>query len=92
MRVRKKPVEVQAWQWYAWPDPRNLTYRGPSVCGMRVCGMVDSGLGKTHVHTTEGPLGVSNGDWIIQGVNGEVNPCKPDVFEKTYEIIEKEPA
>ena len=31
---------------------------------------------------------VSNNDYIIQGVNGELYPCKPDIFEKTYERID----
>lgn len=35
-------------------------------------------------HTLEGPLNVSPGDWIIQGVQGEYHPCKPDVFAASY--------
>lgn len=37
------------------------------------------------VHTLEGPLYASVGDYIITGVNGEQYPCKPDIFAKTYE-------
>lgn len=40
------------------------------------------------VKTLEGPLHASVGDWIITGVRGEQYPCKPDVFEKTYERVE----
>jgi len=40
------------------------------------------------IQTLEGPLTAKPGDWIITGVNGEQYPCKPDVFEKTYEPIE----
>lgn len=40
------------------------------------------------IHTLEGPLTVSNGDWVIKGVNGEFNSCKPDIFETTYEPAE----
>ena len=40
------------------------------------------------IKTLEGLMHVSDGDWIIKGVNGEFYPCKPDIFEKTYEIIE----
>lgn len=46
------------------------------------------------VNTLEGKLGVSPGDWIIRGVKGELYPCKPDIFEMTYEAIagdEQEP-
>jgi len=37
--------------------------------------------------TLEGPLNVSDGDFLICGVNKEVYPCKPDIFEKTYEPV-----
>src|SRR4051812_26611298 len=37
-----------------------------------------------HIETLEGRLNVSEGDWIIKGVNGEFYPCKPDIFAKTY--------
>ena len=39
------------------------------------------------IHTLEGDMIASPGDWIITGVNGEKYPCKPDIFEKTYEKI-----
>lgn len=39
------------------------------------------------VQTLEGPLLARPGDWIITGVNGEQYPCKPDIFEKTYEMV-----
>ncbi|WP_287716625.1 hypothetical protein [Microcystis sp. M31BS1] len=32
----------------------------------------------------------STNDWIIRGVNGELYPCKPDIFEKTYELVKDE--
>lgn len=40
------------------------------------------------IKTLEGIMIVSNGDYIIKGVNGEFYPCKPEIFEKTYEIID----
>ena len=39
------------------------------------------------INTLEGTMRAENGDFIIQGVNGEVYPCKPDIFEKTYEPV-----
>lgn len=39
------------------------------------------------IQTLEGPLHASVGDWIITGIRGEQYPCKPDVFEKTYEPV-----
>lgn len=43
---------------------------------------------KEIIHTLEGDMIASPGDWIITGVNGEKYPCKPDIFEKTYEKID----
>ena len=40
--------------------------------------------------TMEGKMHASIGDWIITGVHGEQYPCKPDIFEKTYERVEEE--
>ena len=39
------------------------------------------------IHTLEGDMKASVGDYIITGVNGEQYPCKPDIFEKTYEPV-----
>lgn len=39
------------------------------------------------IHTLEGDMKASIGDYIITGVNGEQYPCKPDIFEKTYEAL-----
>ena len=39
------------------------------------------------IHTLEGDMKASIGDYIITGVNGEKYPCKPDIFEKTYEAV-----
>jgi hypothetical protein len=39
------------------------------------------------INTLEGKMKANFGDWIIKGVNGEFYPCKPDVFEKTYELV-----
>lgn len=40
------------------------------------------------IHTLEGDMIASKGDYIITGVDGEQYPCKPDIFEKTYEPVE----
>lgn len=39
------------------------------------------------IQTLEGPLRAAPGDWIITGIRGEQYPCKPDIFEKTYEPV-----
>ena len=44
--------------------------------------------GEMYIKTLEGDHHASVGDYIIRGVNGELYPCKPDIFEKTYDIVE----
>ena len=39
------------------------------------------------IHTLEGVMHADYGDYVIQGVSGEIYPCKPDIFEKTYEMV-----
>ncbi len=41
-----------------------------------------------YIETLEGQMTASVGDFIIKGVNGEFYPCKPEIFEKTYEFVE----
>jgi hypothetical protein len=43
--------------------------------------------GVPYIHTLEGDMKISKGDYIITGVNGERYPCKPDIFLKTYERV-----
>lgn len=43
---------------------------------------------RVFIHTLEGDMIVSPGDYVIKGVKGEFYPCKPDIFEQTYEPIE----
>jgi hypothetical protein len=43
--------------------------------------------GGIEISTLEGVMKANFGDWIIKGVNGEFYPCKPDIFEKTYEEL-----
>ena len=74
-KFRKKPVVIEAVQWFLGTHPA-------------VCEKADApGIAECHIHTLEGPLRIDVGDWIIKGVNGEYYPCKPDIFEKTYEAV-----
>jgi len=74
-KFRKKPVVIEAVQWFKMGDH-------PEVKSGKI-------TGRTFIETLEGDLHVSVGDWIITGVNGEHYPCKPDIFEKTYEPAER---
>jgi len=81
-KFRKKPVVIEAVQWFNQGDV-DVVEVVPSyldqVTNRQVCGWVK---------TLEGGHIVSPGDWIITGVNGENYPCKPDIFDKTYESVE----
>ncbi|HEX7349126.1 MAG TPA: hypothetical protein VF264_05720 [Rhodanobacteraceae bacterium] len=76
-KYRKKPVEVEALQFVAGVRPplKGVRYYGPESLGGECC----------YVDTPEGKMRAAPGDWIIRGVNGELYPCGPDVFAKTYE-------
>lgn len=92
MKVRKKPVEVEAVLW----DGMNLLEVKDFVREKLQYDICDSarkagmGVPKTtmQINTLEGAMQVSKGDYIIKGVNGEFYPCKPDIFHKTYEILD----
>jgi hypothetical protein len=74
---RKRPVVVKAFQWFA---------RDGAVGPVRVDPYREVGMRPWYVvDTKEGPLVVSDGDWIITGIKGEHYPCKPDIFALTYE-------
>jgi len=78
-KFRKKPVVIEATQWFKQGDhPAVTTFRNP-ITGrlMRTNGWID---------TLEGGHIVTPGDWIITGVKGEHYPCKPEIFEMTYEL------
>ncbi len=65
-------------------------YRHPRIDGQSMCKKCNI---KMHYHgwvdTLEGGHIVCPGDWIITGVKGEFYPCKPDIFEQTYELVKK---
>jgi hypothetical protein len=90
-KYRKKPVVIEAMQvlddienhrairrWAAanvgegHEIPVSITAFGPEMV----------------IHTLEGDMRADLGDWIIRGVQGEFYPCKPDIFEATYEPAE----
>lgn len=74
---RKKPVVIKAWQYFVGNElPSELKIRDDIV-------MIEDLL---FIKTLEGLMSVSDGDYIIIGVNGEAYPCKPDIFDKTYEV------
>ena len=83
MKFRKKPVVIEAVQWKGGNEEEIGMFAGQKVSCAR-----EYGNFILLVHTLEGTLKADRGDWIIKGVKGEFYPCKPDVFEQTYEIVE----
>jgi hypothetical protein len=76
-RYRKRPIVIEAVQ-YDGSFP--LDFLGDT----EQVPMVD---GRFTIETLEGTMTASVGDWIIRGVQGELYPCKPDIFEETYEPV-----
>ncbi len=95
-RFRKKPVVIEAFQLTEetrasnenWPEWANRAWNlGHHDEGALYCeeGVPD---GPLFIFTKEGVMCVNFGDWIIRGVQGELYPCKPDIFAATYERVD----
>lgn len=84
MQYRKKPIEIEAFQWtgdeYQLEDP-------VWIVDLIEEGKVTINYPNMFIETLEGTMKANAGDYIIRGVKGEVYPCKPDIFEATYELI-----
>lgn len=77
-KYRKKPVVIEAVQWVQGNE-ENVK----SFMNMELVTEYNGDL--LVIETLEGTMRADQGDYIIKGVNGEFYPCKPDIFEKTYE-------
>ena len=92
MKFIKKPVVIEASQWFKNGDHPNVrpyysSFHSSSIAFCEQCGFHHNVHG--WVNTLEQGHRVCPGDWIITGVKGERYPCKPDIFEKTYELVEE---
>lgn len=95
-RYRKKPVEVEAWQFndtfQTAPEWVKDAVRDGTI--YVVPDMYPSKEEDRTVHlfikTLEGEMCAEPHDYIIQGVKGELYPCKPDIFEQTYEVVDEQ--
>lgn len=88
-KYRKKPVVIEALQFI--DEPTRLVELSNFIDNqdLRVS-YKDADNPKLIIETLEGEMQASVGDYIIKGVNGEFYPCKPDIFDKTYEIVIEE--
>lgn len=83
-KFRKKPIFVEAVQWTGYNFKEIADFIGME--NIRV-DWQDDGSPDIGIATLEGIMHASIGDWIIQGVSKEPYPCKPDIFEKTYDRL-----
>lgn len=84
MKFRKRPVVIEAVQWTGTKDSANEI-----LAFARTNAMWHFNQNTMSIATLEGTMLASIGDWVIRGVNNEFYPCKPDIFEKTYERVEE---
>lgn len=80
-KFQKKPVTVEAFQWGVDIKPKWAAEA--FVEGTLI--EVDTGIDlELHIETLEGEMTAEQGDFVIQGVHGEIYSCKPDIFKETY--------
>lgn len=90
MKYKKRPVVIEAFRWTGGPDQEEdpvwivdaikkgeVWFKNIGTSNVQCC-----------IETLEGVMAASVGDYIIQGVQGEIYPCKPDIFAATYERAE----
>ena len=101
-RARKKPVEIEffrmsperRWDNEEWPEWLNAAWNeqretvGSIFPKLPPIGETKPDDDRLRIGTLEGELTIDWNDCIIQGVNGELYPCKPNIFAKTYDVIE----
>lgn len=94
MKFRKKPVVIEAFKYDGDFCDRNGKFYIPEWAekayleGTLFFSSEDE-PGACYVNTLEGDMKANVGDYIIQGVQGEIYPCKPDIFEATYEKVKE---
>lgn len=94
MKFRKKPLVVEAFQMTAerhvnnvdWPEWLHAAWQ-ISAPNCNALYRQREGDDSLQLQTLEGQVKITVNDWLIRGVHGELYPCKPDVFEATYEAV-----
>lgn len=87
MKYKKKPVVIEAFE-FDYKTWLNEIVTNRSSATYPMIGMTPDTTNSPVITTLEGNMKVSDGDFIIKGVQGEYYPCKPDIFHKTYEVAE----
>ena len=96
MKFRKKPVVIEAEVYsegmedgWEYEDQLPDEIPDPSFTAMFAASRVDGVRMYPYISTLEGRHYIGKGDYIITGIQGERYPCKPDIFEATYEPVEE---
>lgn len=82
-RFRKKPVEIEAYCFDQVRENVRPDWFQDAVTQNMIVTFADRAV----VKTLEGDMTANLGDWIIKGIQGELYPCKPDIFAATYEAV-----
>jgi hypothetical protein len=92
VKYRKKPVVIEAVQWTGHNEAELTAFYPGAFYSLESDAAWNAGIAppvfSVKITTLEGVMTASPGDYIIKGVSGEFYPCKPDIFEKTYELVE----
>lgn len=84
-KYRKKPIEIEAFIWTGDHDQTEDPTWIVEAMGRGDVWFEASGL---QIRTLEGVMTANRGDYVIRGIKGEIYPCKPDIFEASYERVE----
>lgn len=89
--ARKKPVEIECIKFTGnnISELKNFVGDALIMSFLQVDPWAEHSAPDFSIRTLEGDMKISEGDYIIKGVNGEFYPCKPEIFEKTYEVVDK---
>ena len=87
---RKKPIVIEARQYPAYNEAQDIDewFEDLRKLALWCGGYLDGGTYDIIIPTLEGDMHSSTNDYIIKGVQGEFYPCKPDIFEATYEAAD----
>lgn len=90
-KYRKKPVTIEAFRLGVDPYLPDWFMDKVTTCDITTHGGINWGdpILSCDIKTLEGVMVAQQGDYIIRGIKGEIYPCKPDIFEATYELVEK---
>jgi len=83
-KYRKKPVVVEALQVVYGKTEVSEVEKFLGDSNVRY---LDQETGMEHIRTLEGDMLISDGDYVIKGIQGEFYPCKPDIFKETYDLV-----